>query len=119
MEVNVRVKHKGKVVYLFGDDVLWFVHGFEELAERVEGSLDVLFMMVMELSVNGLIEPVASEKPEGGLRVKFRVARNLREARELRRSKIEREQLTPEEFESLDRLREGLFGPIPEELRRS
>ena len=107
----------GKVVYLFGDDVVWFVHGFKKLAERVEVPVDVLFMMVMELSLSGLIQPVALGKPEGGMRLKFRVARDLREARELRRNLVEMGPLTPEAFERLREVREGLFGPLPEDLR--
>lgn len=115
MGVKGNVKHKGKVVHLFGDDVMWWVHGFKELAERVEVPVDALFVMVIELSINGLIQPVALEKPKGGLRLKFRVARDLREARELRRTMIERRPLTPEEFERLREVREGLFGPMPED----
>lgn len=118
MEIKWTLKHKDNVVYLFGDDVLWFVDGFKELAERVETPIDVVFMLVMELSVSGLIEPVPLEETEGELRLKFKVARNLREAKELRRSFFERGQLTPERFENLSLLREGLLGPIPEELRR-
>ncbi|MBA7641249.1 hypothetical protein ES703_48925 [subsurface metagenome] len=118
MGVKGKVKHKDNVVYLFGHEIVWFVHGFKKLAERVELPVDVLFMMVMELSINGLIQPVALGKPGGRLRLKFRVARDLREARELRRNMIEMEPLTPEEFERLRDIREGLFGPIPEELRR-
>jgi len=115
MRVKCKVKHKDNVVYLFGDDVLWFVHGFKELAERVEGPLDVLFMMVMELSVNGLIQPVAFAKRKGGLELKFRVARDLREAWELRRNMTERKRLTPEGFELLKDVRDGVFGPMPED----
>lgn len=118
MGVKGKVKHKNNIVYLFGDDVLWFVHGFKELARRVEVPLDVLFLMLVELSISGLIQPVALEKPEGGLRLKFRVARDLREARELRRNVFEREKLTPETFEKLTEVREGLFGPMPEDLTR-
>ena len=117
MGVKRKVKHKDNVVYLFGDEVVWWVHGFEKLAERVEVPVDVLFLMLIELSVSGLIQPVGLEKPEGGLRLKFRVARDLREARELRRNMFEREKLTPEVFEKLREVREGLFGPLPEELR--
>ena len=118
MGAKQKVKHKDNVVYLFGHDIVWFVHGFKKLAERVEVPVDVLFMMVMELSLSGLIQPVVLGKWEGGLRLKFRVARDLREARELRRNVVEREPLTPEEFERLSEVREGLFGPMPEELRR-
>jgi len=117
MNVKGKVKHKDNVVYLFGDEVVWFVHGFKKLAERVEVPVDVLFLMVMELTITGLIQPVAMEKPEGGLRLKFRIARDLREARELRQNMFERERLTPEVFEKLREVREGLFGPLPEDLR--
>jgi len=118
MGAKQKVKHKDNVVYLFGHDIVWFVHGFKKLAERVEVPVDVLFMMVMELSISGLVQPVALGKREGGMRLKFRVARDLREARELRRNLVQREPLTPEEFERLREVREGLLGPLPEDLTR-
>ncbi len=111
-----KIKHKDNVVNLFGDDVLWFEHGFKTLNERVELEVDVLFMLMMEVSVTGMIQPVGFQKPEGGLKLRFRIARDLREARELRRNVVMREKLNPETFEQIKGIQEGLFGPIPEDV---
>jgi len=113
MGVKRKVKHKDNVVNLFGDDVLWFVRGFEKLAERVDAPADALFMALVELSVNGLIEPVCFKKRKGGLELNFRVARDLREAWELKRRVVKREKLTPEEFERLKEIRDAILGPMP------
>lgn len=116
MTVKGKVNHGSNVVNLFGNDALWFEHGFKKLAERVELEVDVLFMLMIELSVTGMIQPVGFEKPEGGLTLKFRVACDLREARELRRNVVVREKLTPETFEQIKGIRDGIFGPMPEDL---
>jgi len=116
MGVKGKAKGGSNVVYLFGDDVMWFVHGFGKLAERVEVPVDVLFMVVVELSVNGMIQPVCFKKRKGGLELRFRVARDLREAWELKRNVVDREKLTAEGFELLKEVRDGVFGPMPEDV---
>ena len=117
MEVRCKVKGKDNVVYLFGDDRIRFEGGFEDLAAESGLPGDVLFLMLMSLMLHGMIEPLADEKPDGGLKLRFRIARDLREARELMKDVEKRLTLNPEVFEKLENVRDGLFGPLPEDLR--
>ena len=119
MNVKGKVKHKDNLVYLFGDEGIRFEGGFEALAGESGLRGDVLFLMVMGLVVHGVIEPLVIEKPGGAVRLKFRLARDLQEARELRKDMEKRSALNAEVFEKLEEVRDSLFGPIPEELRRS
>lgn len=116
MEVKCKVKHKDNVVHLFGDDRIRFEGGFEALAGESGLPGDVLFLMLMSLMVHGMIGPLVDEKPDGGLKLRFRIARDLREARELRKDIDKRAALNPETFENLEKVRDGLFGPIPEDV---
>ena len=116
MEVKCKVKQKDNVVYLFGDDRIRFEGGFERLADESGLPGDVLFLMLMSLMLHGMIEPLADEKPDGGLKLRFRVARDLREARELMKDMEKRLTINPEVFEQLENVRDGLMGPIPEDV---
>jgi len=116
MEVKCKVKHKDNVVHLFGDDRIRFEGGFEALAGESGLPGDVLFLMLMSLMLHGMIAPLADEKPDGGLKLRFRIARDLREARELMKDMEKRLTLNPETFDNLEKVRDGLFGPIPEDV---
>lgn len=114
MRAERKGKHKGELVYLFGDEIIAYDAGFKSLAESCGVDLDTLFLGVMGLGVHGLVEMMPVKRRSGRMGLRFRIARDLREAKEIRGRLIEGSKLDAEVFENLEKVRDRIFGPVAE-----
>jgi len=113
MAVKEKGKGEDKLIRIRRKPLKTGVCGIQELAEKTGLDLDELFVNLMTLSLEGLIQLVLVGKKPVVMGIAFRLARDFPEVLEMRQETLGLTKPTVEAYEYLKQTREQIFGALP------
>ncbi|MBA7543524.1 hypothetical protein ES705_35855 [subsurface metagenome] len=115
MAVKKKQKGEDKLIRIRRKGINTEACGIEILAKITGIDLDELFLNILVLSFQGLIQPVLTGRRPVANGVVFRLARDFPEVLEIRQQIVSLSKPTKESYEYLKVTMENIFGPMPKQ----